>query len=134
MNEQVFDVGEHKYLCKEITVEDEMRSIELYGKWAATAGVNVNANQEIKNTCMNQALISFMIKEVDGKKMTPEEVFHFLRKIPRKDRLSLWIINGNLNEGVDFLSLANALATSEEDKKQSLNDSEEAIQSKNSTE
>lgn len=133
MKSQEFTVGEHKYLCSEITVEDEMRSIELYGKWALAAGINVNSNQEIKNTCMNQALISFMIKEVDGKAMTPEQVFQFLRTIPRRDRLSLWIINGNLNEGVDFLSLAQSLASSEDDKKQSLNDTEEAIQSKNST-
>jgi hypothetical protein len=83
-----------------------MKAISLYRSWVIKQGTDVSVTDELQNYCRNIAIQSFMIKKIDGKDVgSPEEVFRHIMDLPAKDRLSLWVINGKLNEGTDFLSL-----------------------------
>jgi hypothetical protein len=99
-------IGQHKYVCEAITVRDEMKAISLYRSWTIKQGTDASVSEELQNHCRALAVQSFMVKKIDGKDVgSPEEVFRHIMDLPAKDRLSLWVINGKLNEGTDFLSL-----------------------------
>jgi hypothetical protein len=118
-------IGKHKYSCEQITVRDEMKAISLYRSWVIKQGTDASVTDELQNYCRNIAIQSFMIKKIDGKTAdSPEAVFKHIMDLPAKDRVSLFVVNGKLNEGTDFLSLMEQLRSTgdEGDKSSSASD------------
>ena len=116
-----FKIGKHSYSCSEVTIEEEMNSLNNFGRWATLNGIGTFHSNDAKQDAQSLALMCYMIKKIDDKNVeSPESVFSFLMKLPRKDRLSLWQVNGKLNEGTDFLLLMETLYASEKGKDSSV--------------
>jgi hypothetical protein len=121
-------IGKHTYKCEEITVREEMSAIALYRTWVQKQGLATTMTDELQNHCRTLAVQSYMIKEIDGKQVeSPEFVFKHLMELPARDRLSIWVVNGRLNEGTDFLALMGLREnkTDDDDKSLSASDSQD---------